>query len=516
MCRSSGGQSLSPPYVAYYPAPLHTQPFQPAAASPDWSKLALAAAAVVGMGTSAYLLCRQYLPTVRIEYPPHVIQPATSQSQPPASSSSPQPLLQAASTVASDPGSQQLLAPPQAQPHSAVSSGMAPSGFPTSSSSMSSSFPFSGPPPLPSVPPLDGATGDRLGLRSLGSALGGADIRTEELLLRGVSDVRTELSNIAAQLKEQAQDSRRILTALQQTMDSMTRDSRDEQAALRALTLAGQQQQQRDSKEGQGQSRHGWETPVSPTSSRLAASSSSSPLSSSSRDRDRRQPSIDTAPVDGGSGSSWTLTNGRDSPRSAKSTSDAPPLPPLLAPSSPSAANSSLAAPPAAPLSPAANGSSHAAALHSRLQPVRTALEVLRSSNNAQSSLSALSSLSMYVSNVSPLHDKCRKVQLQNSNYQQRIARVQGAQDVLIACGFTMKGKALEWEPSEDKDTDNKVLAEAREAMSNMQAAITAAQQQQQQSSEHDSGTDPAISSVPLASPLPVSATNTALQSTSG
>ena len=96
---------------------------------------------------------------------------------------------------------------------------------------------------------------------------------------------------------------------------------------------------------------------------------------------------------------------------------------------------------------------------------------------------------------------------LSNSNYQQRIARVHGAQDVLLACGFTMKGKALEWEPTDDKEADMQLLAEAREAMASLQAAINA-QQQQQHSNEQDADTDHALSAAPLASPLPNSANN--------
>ena len=477
----------------------------------------LAAAAILGLGSSAYLLCKQYLPTVRIEYPPLPNQvqtpPPQGASQIPPSSTLPHlhsvPATTASTTApptfSLDPTGQTL--PLQSQ---LVGLSLPPSGLPafsSQSSAASASSPSSSAhPSLSSIgAPLDAVSLDRLSLRSLGLSLGATDVRTEELLLRGVSDVRSELSDIAAQLKEQAQDNRRILTALQQSIDSISRDRREEQQAAhnRALTA----QQQKDSRELHSQSRQGWETPVSPRTTRLAASSSSSSPSPSSSLREKRQPSIDVS-----GGSAWTLTNGRVSPHSAASTSDIPPQP-LLAPSSPSSAHSPLATP-AVPVSPhVANGAAQSAPVDSRLRSVRSALDGVRSNNSAASALSALSSLSMYVSNVSPLHDKCRKVQLSNSNYQQRIARVQGAQDVLLACGFINRGKALEWEPTGDSEADNHLLTEAREAMASMQAAITA---QQQHSSEHDVDTDAASSSAPLASPLPSGVEHGVVQSNSG
>ena len=483
------------------------------------------------MASTAYLLVRQYLPTVRLEYPPQPTQPQAPPSPAtldhsllPASISRPLSLVQQPASTATaavvsalpsssspDPGSH-WLQPLRSQQAGAgmQPSAVAASAFSSSSSSSSPSTTSSVPSSLPSGSAADAAnaaTADRLGLRSLESGLGVTDIRTEELLLRGVSDVRSELSDIATQLKEQAQDNRRILTALQQTIDSMGRERRDEHAAMRARTA---QLQHRDSKESQGQT--GGETPASPRSLRMSVSTIVSSPSASSPSRDRLPPSIDTAPVEVRNGSGWALTNGRDSPRSASSSSNTPTLTaqPMIAPSSPSAVDSSLSGT-AVPVSPTATlGSQQSTAVDLRLHAVSAALENVRSSNNAQSALSALSSLAMYVSNVSPLHEKCRKVQLSNYNYQQRIAKVQGAQDVLAACGFQLRGKALEWKPTQDSDADSRLLTEAREAMTAMQAAIAAQQHQQQQ---HSDEADTAAASPPLASPLPSSATSATLQS---
>ena len=443
----------------------------------DWSKVALAAAAVLGLGSSTYLLCRQYLPTVRFDYSQPQQQPdLASSALALAPSSIPLPAATAApSSFPSTPAahSSSLSA---SQSLSSAGLGVLRSTFQPSPSS--SSFPSTSTASTltSEIAASGGAVADRLGLRSSGLGLDAGDVRTEELLLRGVGDVRSELSDIAAQLKEQAQDNRRILTALQQTLDSLSRERREEQAASRAAHSREAQQ------------------PVSD-------------------ERLRATHSIDTASSDAVNGGRWSVANGRDSPRSAKSASSSAscsatahsPLPPLAAPHSPTAAPASAASP-TVPSSPSAhNGSSHAAAsVDARVHSIRAALDELRASNAVSSALSALSSLAMYVGNVSPLHDKCRKVQLGNANFQQRIARVHAAQDVLLACGFRLKGKTLEWTPTDDKEADGKVLQNAREAMARMQADIAAAQQRQ--SSEQDEDNGAAAASAPLASPLPASA----------
>ena len=492
-------------YPTYYATSPHVVPVQPLASSRDWSKWGLAAAAIVGLGSSAFLLCRQYLPTVRLEYPPPQ-QPSQplQQTQPP-----PQPatLLDSSappSAAAPSLPSESLSQPPQSALQS-NSFGLLPSGFPTppshlpASSSSANSFTLPSTSAVLSGPGGSSTGADRLGLRSIGgvgSVL--ADVRTEELLLRGVSDVRSELSDIATQLKEQAQDNRRILTALQQTLDGLSRERTDGQHS------AGKATADAHVGENSAQSRQGWETPASPRSS--------SRLSLSSPARNRPQPSVDTASSPH-SGSGWALSNGRDSPQSAASTASTTPTfpqPALSAPLSPGATDQSAAY--SSSLLPTAtlNGATQqqpGPSLDSRLQAVRAALDAVQSGSPASSALSALSSLSMYVGNVSPLHEKCRKVQLGNASYQQRIARVQGAQDVLVACGFRLKGKALEWEPSDDKEADARLLAEARDAMATKQTEISARQQQQQHGNDNgeaERGVQPAASA-PLASPLPTS-----------
>ena len=488
--------------------------------------MGLAAAAVLGLGSSAYLLCRQYLPTVRFDYSQQQQSDPANTNHLLAPSSVPLPAATAApSSFPSAPAAQSSSLSASQLPFPSSGLGVLPSTFQSSPSS--SSFPSaSTASALTSAIAASGsAVADRLGLRSSGLGLDATDARTEELLLRGVGDVRSELSDIAAQLKEQAQDNRRILTALQQTLDSLSRERREEQAASRAAAAAAHSRESQ-----QGHSKRGWDTPSTPrnsgqTTASSPASTSHPFLSNGDRDRETREPpmsggrlrapqAIDTASSDAVTGGRWSVANGRDSPRSAKSAASSasssatshsplPPLPPLAAPHSPTAAHASTATP-TVPSSPSAqNGSSHAASVDARVHSIRAALDELRAGNAVSSALSALSSLSMYVGNVSPLHDKCRKVQLGNANFQQRIARVQAAQDVLLACGFRLKGKTLEWTPSDDKEADGKVLADAREAMSRMQADIAAAQQRR--SSEHDEDNGAASASAPLASPLPAS-----------
>lgn len=109
------------------------------------------------------------------------------------------------------------------------------------------------------------------------------------------------------------------------------------------------------------------------------------------------------------------------------------------------------------------------ATLESRLTTLQERVATLVSSNSNESLLNCLPPLNMYLSNllsnIDATENRYAKVLTTNSAYKQRVAAINGAQDVLLAVGFKIDRSHLQWTPANpsDKSQDVQVLTQAKE-----------------------------------------------------
>ena len=414
------------PYPAYYPPP-------PAPPSRDWGKVGWAVAAVLGFASTAFLLSRPYLPSLKWEFPPPP-PPSASPQQPPSLASAPAPLppLSAAALPIPQPGSSCAPLPAVAGTDGGLGS------FVSGGSSASA---------LPSAV----APSDRLGVRVLLDD----EASREERLLRGLGDVRSELADIAGLLREGGLDQKRLLLALQQSADLQARERREDTSALRALLTP---QHDRGHRAAGAASATANGADGGPPQAESSASSAPSPT--------RRRPSS----VDWKAGQD----EGRLSPATPPSSffSTASPRRPASPPVGGGASAAPLPPQSADAVVPAADG------VEGRVARVRAALSLLlRSAATPEAALSSLQALSLYLTNLSSnlSSTRYRKVLTTNAVFQSRVAAVAGAQEALLACGFAVKGAFLEWgQVEEDRERDVAVLTAARELLAQSQAEVAA------------------------------------------
>ena len=452
----------TPPYTTSYAAALSSRPPLPfpAAAGRDWGRLSLAAAALLGLGTSAFLLARPHLPTIHLTWqappppPPGGTSAATSSFPSPPHSAGADGLLPLSTAPPPPPA-------PSAHPHAQAAAGGASLAQAASSSVAASTTPRA-PPHVPSGTSPVGVGVDRLGVRVL---VDDEAVR-EERLLRGLGDLKEEVVDIASVLREASMDQKRILLALQQTLEQQARERREEAAAAAA------QQKQRSGLTAGAIQQHRGGGAAAPAASADVEGSTSSP---------RTRPSLS---VD------WSSGNGhnREDSSPAASTGSSTPPPPSSPRNHPARASTPALPPPSAapplPLAPSPSASapapvpsSSSSPVEDRVARVRSALALLSRSSPPDVCQSTLQALSLYLNNLATnlSSNRYRKVLTTNAVYQSRVAPVPGAVDILLASGFALRGAFLEWGMAEEeREVDVQVLTESRELIKFAQANLAA------------------------------------------
>ena len=520
----STSNPTTPLFPAAHPPSYAVPPSVSASAGWDWSQLWLSAAALLGLGSSAFLLARPHLPSIHLTW---------QQPAPPANSSS----SQAASTAfaaLSSPSSPHsahaaavdglhLTSP---SPAALVPPALYPPPTPApASSAVSSAFPGQLVAASPSSS-SDASSVDRVGVRVLLSD----DSQREERLLRAMGDLKEEVLEIASSLREAAMDHKRTLLALQQSVDAQAKE-RKEEAKRSSLQQQQQQQQQLSNGNHLAKVEGGAEVerssgPATPASSAPVWSAVSSAKAGDVDGSARRSPRL--KPPSSGEWSN-SAVRADDSPTSSGSTTPPPPHSPpptaaasvtaALSPTLSDANNSSSAVSTAAPL-PSTSTPTLApipplapplsmTPVQGRMMQLRAALSLLTRSSSVEVCQSSLQALSLYLHNLhaNMSSTRYRKVLTTNAVYQSRVQPVPGAVEVLLAAGFVLRGAFLEWGVvEEDREVDVQVLAEAREAIHTTQQNLTVHQQQPQQgsASSHPASTS-AAKAAPLSFPSPTS-----------